>query len=735
MKKLFLIYSLLSLCVLHTPINIYADETSFFPEEPSFPSTDQETNDQLLNQDQYNDETSENINVDESEEDSGSNAVVDEDDPLGDLAFDFDALEKKLNGEDETDEVDDGFTDEEKKEYDEKLTKKFKLSSNAKKVIFNGLYAAGMLTRTEDNSTIDQEHFEMSDLMLVVEPHIEHYVWNVWYRETKNEEIDTSENEGRGNYTGFSKEKAAAWNEHQHEIKSINAGAYPEVKDYNYSPGYTLNNKLDFWADKPGYYDVYGDPVYTQIDITAYVDVTYNETYTDMKVAQELLDKKAQQESGYNSGGGPSGGIGDAADTNLPKQHRVLGVGVPGIERSADCVLLTNPTANGSAKLACSDDERKQYEAQGFFKSTTQLSKKENYDYLMGEYLNERNYLEKKTAKKKKELADESEAAVVNKTIYKMTDNDVNKLASEHATETAKSLDKKISGYEKQLDSMLNDENSKYSALDPHDIEMITGDQSIDEVTQQSKETMEEAQSHVDQEQLEEARNASPEAAEVFDQTQGDYDESQNKQNDDGISEEILEQAKVVKKQGDKYPIAAITLRNITGSQLERIGSIGITSQPDYMFYLDSDEFWEDDPYYYYTTGDYLNFEDNRSDTYTALPFGFAQDADDLDVKMKFTDKTIHEKALVHAYNKLQDALTGEDIVIDPSLDINNKDSEYVGKVPLVNFKINDETTSQKEQKGTKKNVFLTSESEKDAEDEKKKKREEEENKESYIAQ
>lgn len=818
MRKIFLIYSIMSLCVMNTPLNAFADETMNFPGGQDFPTTDEENNQQLLNP---GDNTfgSENSNGEETE-DSGSSASVDEDDPMGDMAVGFDELEEKLNNANDVERVDDGFTDEEKEEYDKKLTKIFPLDDNAKRIIFNKVQGSLELDPMLA-STVDTSNYNVGDLVLTIEPHIEHYVWNVWYRQTKEEMIDTTIDEGRGNYTGFSKEKAAAWNEHQTEIKSINAGAYPEVKDYTYSPGYTLNNKLDFWADKPGYYDVYGDPIYTQIDITAKVKIDYQEKWEDVQAKAADKAREAMA-NGYKSGGGKSGGGGPAGSgADMPDVIKKLFEAImnrgkedeekdDGIPRTATCRIYSAP--NGATHIPICDDSKesreqeKRLQSQGYIQAGTMIGRedldvakgKKGYEIEEGLAYMEANKLiaqmkeEEEAAKNQLSTEEDFENSYLHQLYPDMSyeeyyNGEYDDLSGPEGTYfenygvSPKEHIENVAALQEKLDSLVptnvskkKKSKTKYGDLVASDIQFGPDDETnkTDEVDQayadaweaivngeisdptliayalpeiegylaESGRSIEDLQGSVEPE-----HQPTEEEQWLLENHPEDYyalypderpEEEDDVQNDESTIDIVAEGDYTrYKDRHQNVTLAAITLRNITGSQLERIGSFGLTSTPDHIFYLDDDEFWEEDPYYYYTTGGYLEFEDMPQDVYTALPFGFGQDADELGVKLKFTDKTIYEKALVHAYNKLEDSLTGKDIMIDASLDVNNKDSQYVGKVPLVNFKINDETASQKEQKNGKKNVFLTSESEKDAEDEKKKQREEEENKESYIAQ
>lgn len=101
---------------------------------------------------------------------------------------------------------------------------------------------------------------------------INNYHWIAWYKKRENADIDKSL--ANGNYKGFSKAYVQRLKAYEPQIRRINDGKFPELKDYFY-PTDTSTGKLDFWVHKPGYYDLYGNPRYASITLDAYQEFTY----------------------------------------------------------------------------------------------------------------------------------------------------------------------------------------------------------------------------------------------------------------------------------------------------------------------------------------------------------------------------------------------------------------------------------------------------------------------------
>lgn len=101
---------------------------------------------------------------------------------------------------------------------------------------------------------------------------INNYHWTAWYKKRENDEID--KNLKNGNYRGFNKSYVERLRPYESQIRRINDGKFPELRDYRY-PADTATGKLDFWVHKPGYYDLYGNPRYSSITLDAYQEFTY----------------------------------------------------------------------------------------------------------------------------------------------------------------------------------------------------------------------------------------------------------------------------------------------------------------------------------------------------------------------------------------------------------------------------------------------------------------------------
>lgn len=101
---------------------------------------------------------------------------------------------------------------------------------------------------------------------------INNYHWIAWYKKRENADIDKSL--PNGNYHGFSKSYVQRLKSYESQIRRINDGKFPEIRDYTY-PTDTSTGKLDFWVHKPGYYDLYGNPRYSSITLDAYQEFTY----------------------------------------------------------------------------------------------------------------------------------------------------------------------------------------------------------------------------------------------------------------------------------------------------------------------------------------------------------------------------------------------------------------------------------------------------------------------------
>ena len=110
---------------------------------------------------------------------------------------------------------------------------------------------------------------------------IKNFHWTAWYLKNKDDKPDTTND--IGNYHGFNASKVTAWKSHVDEIKGLNNGNFPEEKDYTY-PVDTKENKINFWGDIAGYYNLLGDPQYKAIHLTSYQQFSYKTKHVVRRV-------------------------------------------------------------------------------------------------------------------------------------------------------------------------------------------------------------------------------------------------------------------------------------------------------------------------------------------------------------------------------------------------------------------------------------------------------------------
>ena len=128
---------------------------------------------------------------------------------------------------------------------------------------------------------------------------VKNYHWTAWYLKNKDDKPDTTND--IGNYHGFNASKVTAWKSNMDEVKGLNNGNFPEEKDYTY-PVDTKENKINFWGDIAGYYNLLGDPQYKAIHLTSYQQFSY-------KTKHEIVEWVAVPDEG--AGGGGDVGTGD----------------------------------------------------------------------------------------------------------------------------------------------------------------------------------------------------------------------------------------------------------------------------------------------------------------------------------------------------------------------------------------------------------------------------------------
>ena len=128
---------------------------------------------------------------------------------------------------------------------------------------------------------------------------VKNYHWTAWYLKNKDDKPDASND--IGNYHGFNASKVTAWKTYADEVKGLNNGNFPEERDYTY-PVDTKENKINFWGDIAGYYNLLGDPQYKAIHLTSYQQFSY-------KTKHEIVEWVAvpSEDDGSGAGAGGSG--------------------------------------------------------------------------------------------------------------------------------------------------------------------------------------------------------------------------------------------------------------------------------------------------------------------------------------------------------------------------------------------------------------------------------------------
>lgn len=126
---------------------------------------------------------------------------------------------------------------------------------------------------------------------------VKNYHWTAWYLKNKDDKPDASND--IGNYHGFNASKVTAWKTYADEVKGLNNGNFPEERDYTY-PVDTKENKINFWGDIAGYYNLLGDPQYKAIHLTSYQQFSY-------KTKHEIVEWVAVPSEDDGAGAGGSG--------------------------------------------------------------------------------------------------------------------------------------------------------------------------------------------------------------------------------------------------------------------------------------------------------------------------------------------------------------------------------------------------------------------------------------------
>ena len=495
------------------------------------------------------------------------------------------------------------------------------------------------------------------------------YRWAVWHKENKKDTIDTSDSDG--NYKGFSKEKVKAWSEYESAIKKINNKQFPKLQDYKY-PTTTPTQKFTFWADKPGYYDLYGDPLFDTVSLKAEVDVSYTAKVTE--IITETVDD----------------GTDDDVSAQGPEEAEVsVGPNSANGGPDSNCQLAQNVL---DAEIASGTKTEKQIKAKA--KDLEKTAKKQG---------------------SKCSLDTSAAKGAKGRVPTKATCNNWHswKLAKVYDQDGKKMSGYWCGGYKGEIDpatglpSRIN--NTYVYSKDQTNIDFYT----VNGVVQFNPPENMSAKTGV---WLEKPVTISrPQENSI-----------------DGNSTVTLAQAEI---------------HNVYGSQLERVGIIAV-GMANNSWKMEEDEFWEEEPEYYEIEGSVLKVENDISKSYGFCP---KTDGDIIGGTTSFKNLVVHKKDLVHGYNEIREEdLTFKDKddkdsdkalkdntkngrfvtpKIDEKLDVNNKDSKYVGRVPFISFEIKDSQDTddtQKKKKTIKKYTSLTKQDEKDQQEEDKENEEKE---------
>lgn len=527
----------------------------------------------------------------------------------------------------------------------------------------------------------------IGDVRVDKELNISSYRWIVWHREYKTDEIDTSESDG--NYHGFSKEKVIAWKAFESAIKKINNDSFPNEKEYAY-PMNTPTQKFTFWADKPGYYDVYGDPLIDTVSLKAQVDVNY----TAMLKEEHLIP--ADSISGAQGGGAPGaiaggfvGGSGDVCDqiTQLIADAENL---TP--EQKAELERAEKDCRNLQEKGNSGEEEDKKKSPPTGDKCT------DGYVYRKG---------------KKTETRCDAFSMVPTAARY----------SQEEGATTFRYTSGEYAGtYNIQTEGIKSHNLEPRYPTNTNVWEAMGKGYTTEDLITDTYERAKQVKSE-------------------------EYDKKQDDHESDEGRVSVWDDAP--QSVSTNITLAEAEIHNVYGSQLTRVGAVAVGMAND-SWRMNEDEFWEEDPEYYEMEGDAVTVE-NKTDH----PFGFCpkSDGDIIGGTTNFKNLVVHKKNLAHGYNEIKEedlmfndsdnknsrkalednSASGKFVTpkIDPALDINNADSKYVGRVPLISFDVKELDETQEKKLGIKKYISLSQKDETElAADEKEKQRKEQRRKE-----
>lgn len=163
-------------------------------------------------------------------------------------------------------------------------------------------------------------HTEVSGDSAIQDTH-----WTVWFKNSKDDEIDKTQD--TGNYHGFPSNKVNAWLPYSDTLKTINDGNVPESRHYEYPTDTEGTDPLEFWTDIPGYYDVLGDPRYSGIQIDSYQHFSWNVEITtetvrfevNQEATEKMMEALLESDNLGGAGGSGSSGGGVVLNTSVPK--------------------------------------------------------------------------------------------------------------------------------------------------------------------------------------------------------------------------------------------------------------------------------------------------------------------------------------------------------------------------------------------------------------------------------
>lgn len=573
--------------------------------------------------------------------------------------------------------------------------------------------AMQVTSTTSSSSTTLASIDDISDIEVGLTANPDSYRWTAWYRKNAEDELDTSSSSG--NYYGFSLDKVKAWSEYSEEIKNLNDGKFPELQDYTY-PTTTADGNLSFWADKPGVYDVYGDPHYSQVVLTAKVEVTYTTETQETKLRDNTNSTSgAMDEDAASNLAGVLDGVTGTSDSNNAI--------IQAMENEICTQISNGKTGN---------------KMQAQYKELKKQAKK------VGISLN-KDFSSWKKAVKKCKSSGGSGGSNKKATINYVGDNGADVYGLQNGAgegysfgdilgETGKQIGILVSGVKNgKIDTSTNND-TRQNECQKLKSEYAAKKSSLDS---NGKKTYKNSIKLVCGKNNYQPQTKTALSLHIKKDSDIDLGESSSETSLNGKSYyTVTSQSQHTRT----ITIAQTVIEDVYGSQLERVGTVAVGEKVN-TWNMDSDSFWQTSPDYYSQDTDYLTVEqkdsDNAFDTKeieyddegneiessndssssssgdissNILLFGFAResDSDVIDGEVTFTNLTVKQNNLVHGYNTIPNSNAS----IDASIDVNNAGSKYQGKIPLVNFSVTSGETTQTSNSSLKKYVILTQDNE-----------------------